>query len=117
MDLLFMIALKSEGKPIQGQLLKLALSALFPLLFCTGLNPLSQIIAKSAFGYQFRKGTSISPLLYIDDINLYAKGEQDIGSTILVTRIYCNDISMSFWLNKCSWMIQKGGKMIIAERI
>ncbi len=27
--------------------------ALFPLLFCIGLNPLSQIISKNGYGYRF----------------------------------------------------------------
>ncbi|TWW74438.1 hypothetical protein D4764_14G0004410 [Takifugu flavidus] len=38
-----------------------------------GLNPLSQIITKSGYGYQFRSGTTVSHLLYMDDIKLYAK--------------------------------------------
>ncbi len=66
--------------------------ALSPLLFCIGLNPLSQIITKSGFGYRFRSGTIISHLLYMDDIKLYARNEQDIDSLIHLTRLYSNVI-------------------------
>ena len=49
--------------------------ALSPLLFYMGLNPLSQIITRTGYGYKFKSGTTISHLLYTDDIKLYAKSE------------------------------------------
>ena len=36
--------------------------ALSPLLFCIGLNPLSQIITKSRYGNKFKSGANISHL-------------------------------------------------------
>ena len=43
----------------------------------------------------------------MDDIKLYAKNERDIDSLIHLTRIYSNDIRMTFGLDKCGRMVQK----------
>ncbi|KAI3359072.1 hypothetical protein L3Q82_002577 [Scortum barcoo] len=75
------------------------------LLFCIGLNPLRQIIAKTGYAYRLRNGATISYLLYMDDIKLYAKSERDIDSLIRTTRIYSNDIGMTFRLDKCGRMV------------
>ena len=91
--------------------------ALSPLLFCIGLNPLSQIITNTGYGYRFRSGATISHLLYMDDIKLYARSEQEIDSLIHTTRIYSDDIGMSFGLDKCGRMVSKRGKMIRTEGI
>ncbi|KAK1800327.1 hypothetical protein P4O66_005469 [Electrophorus voltai] len=48
---------------------------LSPLLFCIGLNPLSEIITKSGYRYWLWNGKTISHLLYMDDIKLYARSE------------------------------------------
>ncbi|TWW76608.1 hypothetical protein D4764_13G0012700 [Takifugu flavidus] len=59
------------------------------------LNPLSQIITKSGYGYQFRNGTTVSHLLYMDDIKLYAKNERDIDS-LPVERHSLSNVSWVF---------------------
>jgi hypothetical protein len=74
--------------------------ALSPLLFCICLNPLSDIINKSKYGYKFKSGTKINHLMYMDDIKLYAKTEREIDSLIHLTRIFSNDIGMSFGFEK-----------------
>uniref|UniRef100_A0A8C4WGB1 Reverse transcriptase domain-containing protein n=1 Tax=Gopherus evgoodei TaxID=1825980 RepID=A0A8C4WGB1_9SAUR len=91
--------------------------ALSPLLFCIGLNPLSQIITRTGYGYGFRNGTTISHLLYMDDIKLYAKNERDIDSLIHLTRIYSEDIGMSFGLEKCGRMVVKRGKVVKTDGV
>ena len=87
-------------KPIQGQVsIKCSIfqgDAQSLLLFCIGLDPLSQIITKRGCGY--RNGTTISHLIYKDDIKLYAKSERGKDSLIHITRICNNDIDMSFGL-------------------
>ena len=95
----------------------ISLDALSPLLFCIGLNPLSQIITNTGYGYRFRSGATISHLLYMDDIKLYARSEREIDSLIHTTRIYSDDIGMSFGLDKCGRMVSKRGKMIRTEGI
>ena len=83
--------------------------ALSPLLFCISLNPLSDIIKKTKYGYSFKGRTTINHLLYMDDIKLYAKNERDIDSLIHLTRVFSNDIGMSFGLDKCGRLIAQRG--------
>ena len=91
--------------------------ALSPLLFCISLNPLSDIIRKSDYGYKFKSGTKINHLFYMDDIKLYAKTERDIDSLIHLTRIFSQDIGMSFGLDKCGRLIVKRGKITKTDGI
>ena len=117
---LWKTTLEANSQPIADVSIKCGIyqgDALSPLLFCIGLNPLSQIITKSGFGYRFRSGTTISHLLYMDDIKLYAKNERDIDSLIHLTRIYSNDIGMTFGLDKCGQMVCRRGKMITTEGV
>ena len=62
------------------------------LLLYVGLNPLSQIITKTGYGYRFWSGATISHLLYIDDTKLYVRAERDINSLIHLIRIYSKNI-------------------------
>ena len=75
---------------------------LSPLLFCIALNPLSTLLAESKCAYRFKDGTTINHLFYIDDIKLYAKNEREIDSLIHLTRVFSDDIGMSFGLSKCA---------------
>ncbi|KAF7642573.1 hypothetical protein LDENG_00255600, partial [Lucifuga dentata] len=98
---LWKTTLEANFKPIAQVTIKCSIyqgDALSPLLFCIDLNPLSQIIAKSRYRYKFRSGVTISHLLYMDDIKLYARSERAIDSLIHLTRIYSDDIRMSFRL-------------------
>ena len=61
--------------------------SLSPLLFCIALNLLSNLIAKTRYGYKFRSGATINHLMYMDDIKLYAKHEHDIDSLIHLTSL------------------------------
>jgi len=50
---------KANSKPVPQVTIVCSIyqgDALSPLLFCIGLNPLSQIITKSGYGYRFRSG-------------------------------------------------------------
>lgn len=80
-------------------------AALPSLLFCIGRNPLSQIIAKTGYKYQFQRGTIISHILYMYDIKMHAKNEWDTDSRIRLIRIYSKDIGMPFRLDKCSQIV------------
>ncbi|KAI3351481.1 hypothetical protein L3Q82_020329 [Scortum barcoo] len=77
--------IKKIKKPVAQVAIKCSIyqdDALSPLLFCTGLNPLSQIISKSGYGYRLRNGSTISDPLYIDDMELYVRNEKDKDSLI-----------------------------------
>lgn len=117
---LWKTTLEAKGKPLAHVSIKCGIyqgDSLSPLLFCIGLNPLSQIIDRTGYGYRLRNGATISHLLYMDDIKLYAKSERDIDSLIHTTRIYSTDIGMSFGLEKCSRMVTKRGKVVHTEGV
>lgn len=82
---------------------------LSPLLLCIGLNFLSWTIRK--IGYKFKSEITVSHLLYMNVIKLYAKSEQDIDLLICLTWIYREDIGMSFRLEKHSQMVVKREKI------
>ena len=65
-----------------------------------GANPLSALLEKSTYGYRFKSGTTINHLLFMDDLKLYAKNEQDIDSLIHLTRVFSSYIGMTFGLAK-----------------
>ena len=75
--------------------------AMSPLLFYIELIPLSALLAKSAYVYRLNGGTTISHLLYMDSIKIYAKNEQHINSLIHLTRVFNSDIGMTLDLAKC----------------
>ncbi|TWW59399.1 hypothetical protein D4764_06G0009290 [Takifugu flavidus] len=112
--------LEANSKPIARVSIRCGIyqgDTLSPLLFCIGLNPLSQIITKSGYGYQFQSGTTVSHLLYMDDIKLYAKNECDIDSLIQLASIYSKDIRMSFGLDKCGRMVSRRGNVIATDGV
>ena len=117
---LWKTTLEVNSKPVVKVSIKCGIyqgDALYPLLFCIGLNPLSQIINKSGYGYKFWNGATISHLLYMGDIKLYTRSECDIDSPIHLTRIYNSNIRMLFELDKCGWMISRRGRMIRTEGV
>ena len=81
------------------------------------LNGLSALLDKSTYGYRFKSGTTINHLLYMDDIKLYAKNEQDIDSLIHLTGVFSFDIGMTFGLAKCGRLIVNRGKESAYQRV
>ena len=51
--------------------------SLSPLLFCLALNALSEILQSTSYGYKLRSGTLVQHLLYMDDLKLYGRNEND----------------------------------------
>ena len=78
--------------------------SLSPLLFVLALMPLSMILRISA-GYEMKKdGCKINHLLLIDDLQLFAKNEAEIGSLVQTVRI-------------CASMTMKRGKRVHSNGI
>ena len=59
----------------------------------------------------FGKRVTIYLQVYMDDIKLYAKNEQDIDSLIHLTRVFSSDIGMTFGLAKCGRLFVNRGKV------
>ncbi|KAJ0176683.1 hypothetical protein K1T71_007862 [Dendrolimus kikuchii] len=78
--------------------------ALSPLWFCLALNPLSELLNKSDLGYKIIRtdpGFSLSHLLYMDDIKLYASSKDELFQLADITQQFSNDIDMEFGVDKC----------------
>lgn len=84
--------------------------SLSPLLFCIALNPLSTLLNDTSFGYQLN-GNKINHLLYMDDLKLFAKNENDLNGLIGMVKTFSDDIMMKFGFNKCARVTLKRGKL------
>ena len=48
--------------------------------------------------------------MYMDDIKLFAKNENELETLIYAVRIYSQDIGMEFGIEKCAMRVMKSGK-------
>ena len=56
-------------------------------------------------------------LLFMDDLKLYSKSEEQIDSLIQTTHIFRTDIAMEFGIKKCWVLVLKRGKIVNCEGI
>ena len=80
-----------------------------PLLFCMALNPLSNELNRTSYGYRMRtwhgeiaKRQLISHLLYMDDLKLYGRNSDQSDGLLHTVRTFSDDIQMKFGLEKCA---------------
>ena len=92
--------------------------SLSPLLFCLAIDPLSKLLKSVGVGYNLSKSRkksaeeTISHLLFMDDLKLYAASDDDLNRLIQIVHSFSNDIHMEFGLYKCAkCTIQKGTKL------
>ncbi|XP_067945468.1 uncharacterized protein [Watersipora subatra] len=64
-----------------------------PLVFCICLNSPSIMLEKTQYGYQFKSGTKIKHLFYMNDIKMYARKEREIDSLIHLTQVLRSQLS------------------------
>lgn len=91
--------------------------SLSPLWFCLALNPLSNILNRSAYSYCMDQQTKITHLFYMDDLKLYAKGRNQLEGELELVRKFSEDLGMSFGLEKCATVSVRRGKMAEEENI
>ena len=73
--------------------------SLSPLLFCICLIPLTEQLNKVNTGYEkHTMKTKISHLLYMDDLKLIAKSEEEFQKQIQTLKTFSDDIHMEFGL-------------------
>ena len=63
------------------------------------------------------KQESINHLLFMDDLKLYGKSEEQIDSLTHTVRIFTDDIRMEFGLSKCARIVLKRGKFVQSDGI
>ena len=87
--------------------------SLIPLLFVVCMIPISLVLRKVKAGYEWgRKEFSLSHLLYMDDLKLYGKSEEQIDSLVRTVHIVSTDIGMEFGYRKCGLLILKRSKIV-----
>ena len=92
--------------------------SLSPLLFVAALIPLTIILRKTGFRYQISKNAAkISHLLYMDDLKLNGKSAPELESLLNTVRIFINDISMEFGLDKYATLTIQRGSVVLTEGI
>ena len=69
-------------------------------------------------GYDLGDGNGmVNNLLFMDDLKLYGKNENQVDSLIQSVRIVSGDMRMEFGISKCATLIMKRGKVIQSEGI
>ena len=87
--------------------------SLSPLVFVIYMIPLSLVLRKVKAGYEFRGNQlKINHLLYMDDLKLFGKNEEQIDSLVRTVHILSKDIGMEFGIKKCGMLVMKKGKIV-----
>ena len=81
------------------------------------LNPLSQELQKTRYGYQLDEQTKINHLFYVDDLKLYGTNQNQLKGLDNTVKMVSDDIKMGFGLDKCAKATFRRGKKIAAEGI
>ncbi|XP_078050794.1 uncharacterized protein LOC144477179 [Augochlora pura] len=87
--------------------------SLSALWFCMSLNPLSNALNNTNYGYAIKTDNTthhkINHLLYMDDIKLYGSNTTHITGILKIVENITTDIGMEFGMNKCKQLhIEKG---------
>jgi len=81
----------------------------FAINFCIALIPLTNELNRADCGYQVH-GTErkMSHLLYMDDLKLLGRNENELKSEMKIVQTISKDITMIFCLEKCTRICLKG---------
>jgi len=86
--------------------------SLSPLIFCICLIPLTEQLNRLNTGYEeHTTKTKISHLLYMDDLKLIAKPEEELQKQIQTVKAFSGDIHMEFGIEKCAKIAFKRDKL------
>ena len=89
-----------------------------PLLFIIAMVPLNHTLRKCTAGYKLSKSQEkINHLIYMDDIKLFAKNEQELENLIHTVRIYSRAIEIEFGIEKCAMLVMKNGNRHLMDGI
>ena len=87
--------IRIKERDIQGD-------SLSPLLFTISLNPLSQELQHTGYGYQLDEQTKVNHLFYVDDLKLYGTSDKQLNGLFNTVKTVSDGIKMEFGLNKCA---------------
>ena len=87
--------------------------SLSPLIFVICIIPLSLLLRKVKTSYEWgRKEFKLNHFLFMDDLKLFGKSQDQIDSLIQTVFIFSEDIGMEFGLKKCGVVILKKGNWL-----
>lgn len=90
--------------------------SLSALWFCLSLNPLSNILNNTTYGFKIKCRNNsefkINHLLYMDDIKIYAPNQTQMQSLLNLTAQFTQDTCMKFGMDKCRMLNIQRGKHI-----
>jgi len=86
--------------------------SLSPLFICIELIPLTNELNRAECGYQVH-GTErkISHLLYMDDLKLQGRNENELKNKMKIVQTINKDMNMNFGLEKCTRICLKIGSV------
>ena len=86
--------------------------SLSPLIFVICMIPLSLLLRKVKASYEWgRKEFKLNHLLFMDDLKLFGKSDDQIDSLVQTVFTFSEYINMEFGLKKCGVVILKKGKL------
>ena len=91
--------------------------SLSPLLFVICMIPLTIILRQCKAAYEFKQKEKINHLLFMDDLKLYGKDENQIDSLIQTVFVFSRDIGMEFGVRKCGVIILRRGKVVRSDGV
>ena len=87
--------------------------SLSPFLFVLSIVPLSLILKKVNVCYKWgKKEYKLNLLLFMDDLKLYAKREEQTNTLVRTVYVLSTDIGMEFGIKKCGILTMKRGKIV-----
>ena len=92
--------------------------SLSPLLFVLSMVLLPLIIKKVNACYKWgKKEYKLNHLLFMDDLKLYAKSEEQRNTLVRTVYKFSTDIGMEFGIKKCGILTMKRGEIVKSEGI
>jgi hypothetical protein len=111
------LQVKTNQELLQSRLIKINRGifqgdSLLPFLFCIALIPITNELNRCNCGYQIH-GTErkISHLLYVDDLKLIGRSEEELTNEIQIVKTLSSDTKMKFGWVKCARICLKHRKV------
>jgi len=94
--------------------------SLSPLLFIMALAPLSMLLNSDNMGFKIPisdKIRSLSHLLFVDDIKIYASSNKNLKNLLHITENFGKAVGLEFGFNKCSVATSKRGNKAVEQPV
>ena len=79
--------------------------------------PLTHVLRKAKARYTLGGREKINHLLFMDDLKLYGKSENEIKGLVSTVEVFSQDIDMEFSMKKCGVVIMNRGKVKATDKI